>query len=52
MNWSTIIVAGIVAVVFLTIVYNEVRRIKSGKGACSCGGSCASCGLCKNHAQE
>ena len=40
MNWPTIIIASLVAIVFLAIVVAEVRKRKSGKGACSCGGSC------------
>lgn len=43
MNWPTIIIASLVAIVFLAIVVAEVRKRKSGKGACSCGGSCGGC---------
>ena len=43
MNWPTIIVASLVALVFVVIVAFEVRKRKSGKGSCSCGGSCGGC---------
>lgn len=43
MNWPTIIIASLVAIVFVAIVVSEVRKRKSGKGACSCGGSCGGC---------
>lgn len=46
MNWATVIVAGLVAGVFLAIVISSIRGKKLGKGACSsCGGSCGSCGM-------
>lgn len=42
MNAPTIIVASVVAAVFIAIVINEIRKRKSGKGGCSCGcGGCA-----------
>jgi len=42
MNAPTIIVASVVAVIFIAIVINGIRRRKSGKGGCSCGcGGCA-----------
>lgn len=43
MNWPTFLVAGLVAAVFATIVFFEIRKKKSGKGCCSCGGSCGGC---------
>ncbi|MBQ8509800.1 MAG: FeoB-associated Cys-rich membrane protein [Clostridia bacterium] len=46
MNPSTIIVAAIVAVIFLAIVITEIRNRKKGKHSCSCGGSCGTCGGC------
>ncbi len=50
MNLPTIIVASIVAVIFLLIVIHEIRKRKAGKA--SCGGSCCSCGMsCSCHAQ-
>ncbi len=46
MNWPTVIVAAVVAAVFLAIVIGGIRRKRLGKGACSaCGGSCAGCGM-------
>ena len=46
MNGSTIIIGALVAIVFVAIVVSEIRKIKSGKGSCSCGGSCSTCGAC------
>ena len=45
LNWPTIIVATVVAVVFLAIVINGIRNKKKGKHSCSCGGSCGACGM-------
>lgn len=39
----TIIVAAIIAVIFIAIVVNEIKKRKSGKGSCSCG--CENCGM-------
>ena len=44
MNAATIVVALLVAAVFVAIVANEIHKRKSGKGFCSCGG-CSSCAL-------
>lgn len=43
MNWPTILIAAVVAVIFFAIVINEIRKKKQGKGSCSCGGSCGAC---------
>ena len=43
MNAPTIIIAAIVAAVFVAIVVNEIKKRKSGRGSCSCG--CGSCGM-------
>lgn len=46
MNVPTIIVAAIVAAVFIAIVITDIRRRKKGAG-CSCGcGSCAMRDIC------
>ncbi len=45
MNLPTLIIALIIAAVFIAIVVNGLRRRKKGKHACSCG-ECGSCGLC------
>ena len=42
----TIIVAAIIAVIFVAIVWNEIRKRKNGQSSCSCGGSCGSCNAC------
>lgn len=41
----TIIVASVVAIIFALVIVNEVRKKKSGKGSCSCGGNCGACGM-------
>ncbi len=43
MNWPTMIVACIIAVIFVSIIYFEIKKRKSGKGSCSCG--CSGCGM-------
>lgn len=45
MNFPTIIIAAIVAAVFIAIVVSEVRKRRSGKSSCSCGGGCSGCGM-------
>jgi len=45
MNWSTFIVAAIIAVIFIAIVVSEIRKRKNGKGSCSCGSSCGGCAM-------
>ena len=41
--WPTLIVAAIVAAVFLAIIITGIRNKKKGKGSCSCG--CSGCGM-------
>ncbi len=42
MNAPTIIIASIVAVIFIAIVASEIIKKKKGKSSCSCGcGGCA-----------
>ncbi len=42
MNLPTIIILSIIAVAFIAIVINEIRKKKQGRGGCSCGcGGCA-----------
>ena len=41
----TIIVGSIVAIMFVAIIVNEIKKKKSGKGGCSCGGNCGACGM-------
>lgn len=42
---ATIIIASMIAIAFVAIIVNEVKKKKSGKGSCSCGGSCGACGM-------
>ncbi|MDO4608658.1 MAG: FeoB-associated Cys-rich membrane protein [Clostridia bacterium] len=42
MNLPTIIILSVIAVIFVAIVINEIRKKKQGKSSCSCGcGGCA-----------
>ena len=53
MNIPTIIVAAIVAVLFVAIVVSEIKKKKSGKGSCSCGCSgCAMKDVCHSQKQD
>ena len=46
MNIPTIIVSLMIAVIFIAIVVNEVKKRKNGHGcSCSCG-SCSMQGIC------
>ena len=45
MNLPTIIVASIIAVIFVLIIVKGHINKKNGKSSCSCGGSCGSCGM-------
>ena len=46
MPWPTIIVASLVAALFLAIVIKGIINKKKGKTSCSCGCSCETCGMC------
>jgi len=39
----SIIIVSVIAVAFVAVVANEIRKKKQGKGSCSCGGSCGAC---------
>ena len=45
MNWPTIIVAAVVAIIFVSIITVGFINRAKGKSSCSCGGSCGSCGM-------
>lgn len=49
MNWPTIIIAAVIAVIFLVIVIKGIINKKNGKHSCSCGGNCGACGICDCH---
>ncbi|MBE6634883.1 MAG: FeoB-associated Cys-rich membrane protein [Ruminococcaceae bacterium] len=42
----TVIVAGIVAALFIAVTAKMIIDKKKGKSSCSCGGNCGACGLC------
>jgi len=44
MTWQTIVVASIVAVIFVAIVVKGIINKKKGKSSCAC----SSCGGCAN----
>ena len=46
MNLPTILVALSVAGEVVAIIVKSYKDKKSGKGGCSCGGSCGSCNAC------
>lgn len=41
----TIIIATVIALVFIAIVVNGLLNKKKGKHSCSCGSGCGSCGM-------
>lgn len=46
-NLPTVIIAAVIAIVFIAIVIRGIRQRKQGKGGCSCGcGSCPNSALC------
>ena len=48
MDWPTFVVAGILALIFVSIIVTQIRNKRNGKSFCSCGGNCGACGACKN----
>ena len=51
MDWPTIIVAAVIAVLFALVIFFHFRNKKKGKGSCSCGCSgCAMSDIC--HSKE
>lgn len=48
-NLATIILASIIAIIFILIIAKGIINIKNGKSSCSCGCSgCASKNICHN----
>lgn len=46
-NLPTLLIAGLIAVVFIAIVVRGVIRRRRGEGGCSCGcGSCPNSAIC------
>ena len=41
----TVIITVAIAAVFVAIIANEIKKKRQGRGGCSCGGSCGSCGM-------
>ena len=47
-NAANIVISLVLFAVVCLIVRKLVKDKKSGKGGCSCGGSCGSCGACRS----
>ena len=45
MNWPTIIVAAVIALICSAILVSAIRNRKNGKHSCSCGGGCSGCAM-------
>ncbi len=43
MDWPTIIVAAVIAVLFALVIFFHIRNKKKGKSSCSCG--CSGCAM-------
>ncbi|MBR2152566.1 MAG: FeoB-associated Cys-rich membrane protein [Clostridia bacterium] len=51
--WPTVVVGILVAVLFVAIIINLIRKKKKGKSNCSCGGNCGLCSMgCKSDNKE
>ena len=44
--WQTLVIAAAIGIIFVAIVVNEIKKKKSGKNSCSCGGNCGVCNGC------
>ena len=44
---TTVLVGSVIAALFVAVIISEVKKKKSGKSSCSCGGNCGACDLCK-----
>ena len=42
----TLIISGIIALLFAAVVIGIIKKRRRGEHICSCGGNCAACGLC------
>ena len=42
----TVLIASAIGIVFAAVVAKLIIDRKHGKHVCSCGGNCASCGIC------
>ncbi len=46
----TLIISGLIGLLVVAIIINEIKKRKSGKGGCSCGcGGCAMKDKCHNN---
>ena len=43
--WPTIIGASVIGLLVILIYARQIQNKRSGKGGCSCGGSCGACGM-------
>lgn len=42
----TVIIASVIGIAFAAVLAKMIIDKKHGKHSCSCGGNCASCGIC------
>lgn len=52
MNFPTIIIGSIIAIIFALIIIKSIRNKKQGKNSCSCGGNCGACGACGTNCSD
>ena len=43
MNIPSIVILALIILAVVAILIGEIKKRKSGKGSCSCGGSCGCC---------
>ena len=43
---ATLIVGGVLALIVAAVIVKMIRDKRAGRGACSCGGDCGTCGCC------
>ena len=49
---TTIVIACVIAILFIAVVASEIIKKKKGKPSCSCGGNCGACGLCHGYKEN
>lgn len=49
---ATIVIACVIAALFIAVTASEIIKKKKGKSSCSCGGNCGACGLCHSYSNK
>ena len=49
---ATWIVGGVLTLIVAAVVVKMIRDKRAGRGACSCGGDCGTCGCCAHDDQK